>query len=302
MNKISDWIADFIKFTIVTTGLILIGWGIAMIVQWGYSNTTVLSAPTTDSTISKTNSTDTAKKSLTTSSTIVYHAEKLEQYNANVITLKDNMLKKAYDFITFGIILLLTILILPSLSSISILSLFSATFKEKLDAAKTLLNDTTNSVNTNFTGGQPALTKAKYTDEQKSHFISRLNIDTSKIDSIIKYVDDPQKEKWGGSPVSNNRKISASVFPLGNIPQVFKIVVSVISTDIDRALKGKVIFHLHPSFPNPSPEIYVVHGEAKLELIAWGAFTIGAEADNKSTKLELDLSELPDAPVQFNAN
>jgi len=38
---------------------------------------------------------------------------------------------------------------------------------------------------------------------------------------------------------------------------------------------------------------------ATLEVSAWGAFTVGVCADNGSTLLELDLSDVPDAPARF---
>ena len=42
-----------------------------------------------------------------------------------------------------------------------------------------------------------------------------------------------------------------------------------------------------------------VNGIATLQLIAYGAFTVGAECDGGTTKLELNLAELPDAPQLF---
>jgi hypothetical protein len=38
-----------------------------------------------------------------------------------------------------------------------------------------------------------------------------------------------------------------------------------------------------------------------LKLTAWGAFTVGVLADEGRTKLELDLSELEDAPEDFRS-
>lgn len=60
-------------------------------------------------------------------------------------------------------------------------------------------------------------------------------------------------------------------------------------------------FFLHPTFHgNDRPVVAVTPGgTADLALTAWGAFTVGAIADNGATKLELDLAELPAAPAEF---
>lgn len=61
-----------------------------------------------------------------------------------------------------------------------------------------------------------------------------------------------------------------------------------------------VKFHLHHTFSNPDPVISVQDGEAVLKLTkVYGAFTVGAEADDGNTFLELDLAELSDAPKEF---
>jgi hypothetical protein len=65
-------------------------------------------------------------------------------------------------------------------------------------------------------------------------------------------------------------------------------------------LTGVVQFFLHPTFNNDKPIVTVgPYGVAELNLKAWGAFTVGALADDGQTRLELDLSTLDTAPVQF---
>ena len=65
----------------------------------------------------------------------------------------------------------------------------------------------------------------------------------------------------------------------------------------------KVVFHLHPSFRRAEDTLPLIKGSASLELVAWGAFTVGAEVLDRSaqqiTKLELDLATLADAPDTF---
>lgn len=111
--------------------------------------------------------------------------------------------------------------------------------------------------------------------------------------------DDPQKGQWGGSPVNNNRELKAKVTSLpGSIP-LYRIELEVVSTNTFYPLTGKVTFHLHPSFAHPTIEVDVVDGKATLSILSYGSFTVGAEADNGLTKLELDLEELEGVSEHF---
>lgn len=115
---------------------------------------------------------------------------------------------------------------------------------------------------------------------------------TAKISSAE---DDPQKGRWGGKAESNGRLLSAVV----RGKNWFKIVLKVQSVDPSTPLAGKVTFHLHDTFNPPKVTVPVKHGVAKLELGAYGAFTVGAEADGGSTHLELDLADIVKAPPKF---
>jgi hypothetical protein len=110
--------------------------------------------------------------------------------------------------------------------------------------------------------------------------------------------DDPQKGKWSGSAENNGRVLSASIKRITGSDWA-DIVLKVESTDKTKPLTGVVYFHLHPTFSNPNPVIIVLEGKAELRFKAWGAFTVGAECDNKATKLELCLSEHPEAFSPF---
>ena len=76
----------------------------------------------------------------------------------------------------------------------------------------------------------------------------------------------------------------------------FNIHLTVCSVDKNKPLDGEVIFHLHPTFHNPVRKVKVKEGKAQLDLLAYGAFTVGVSCDNGNTKLELDLAELPKVP------
>jgi hypothetical protein len=120
-----------------------------------------------------------------------------------------------------------------------------------------------------------------------------INMLSANEDASVITVDnnDSQKGKWGKQSRSNNRLLSAKVTPLPD-GRLYRIELEVIATNPMKPLKDKVTFHLPPTFPNPEQKVEVVDGKASLRLIAYGSFTVGAEADNGGTKLELDLAEV----------
>lgn len=114
------------------------------------------------------------------------------------------------------------------------------------------------------------------------------------------FPDDPWKGVFGKQSVNGTRELSAEVSPIGT-PGLFRIRLMVRSTHPQRGpLRGAVQFFLHPTFANDRPVVTVgPSGSAELALTAWGAFTVGALADDGRTKLELDLAQLPSAPSEF---
>jgi hypothetical protein len=111
--------------------------------------------------------------------------------------------------------------------------------------------------------------------------------------------DDPNKGNFGGLAESNGRKITASVRPTSYDEDLFSVLLQVVSTSTDNPLVSDVVFHLHPTFSNAAQTVKPIDGKAELRVIAWGAFTVGAVCDGGTVNLELDLSELPDAPKDF---
>ncbi|MEO8569203.1 MAG: pYEATS domain-containing protein [Ginsengibacter sp.] len=110
---------------------------------------------------------------------------------------------------------------------------------------------------------------------------------------------DPQKGEWGGKSENNGRKITALVREAHFDKEWFNVNLEVFSTDPNKPLTGDVQFHLHPSFANINDKIHVQNGIAKLQLLAWGAFTVGVECDQGATQLEIDLAALENAPQLF---
>jgi hypothetical protein len=113
--------------------------------------------------------------------------------------------------------------------------------------------------------------------------------------------EDPQKGQWGGSNERSGFKLSATVSrPEQKSPtasskppaDLWLVRLTVSSARPGGASpQGIVRFHLHPTFLNSVREVEAKHGDAVLEVLAWGAFTVGAEVFSPvSAKLELDLA------------
>jgi hypothetical protein len=112
---------------------------------------------------------------------------------------------------------------------------------------------------------------------------------------------DPWKGRFGGTNINNDRELKAEVKPIPGSLDLYSIRLTVGSLDQQtNRLSGVVQFFLHPTFTNDRPIVTVgPYGVAELNLKAWGAFTVGAVADDGQTKLELDLSTLESAPAAF---
>ena len=111
--------------------------------------------------------------------------------------------------------------------------------------------------------------------------------------------DDPWKGVFGESE-NESRKLEATVIQSTNAGY-YRVYVKLRSLNPDtNPLKGSVQFFLHDTFANSKPVVAVgPNGIAELTFDAWGAFTIGAIADSGSSRLELDLAEIDEAPASF---
>ena len=109
--------------------------------------------------------------------------------------------------------------------------------------------------------------------------------------------DDPNKGQFGGLSKRDGYELSARVSESDKLPEFYDIVLEVRSPGGARPMPDVVKFFLHPTFGSPVQDVRVREGIARLEALAWGAFTVGAIAGE--TPLELDLSELADAPKRF---
>lgn len=114
---------------------------------------------------------------------------------------------------------------------------------------------------------------------------------------------DGNKNRFGGKPVADGRKLSAKVKPFPGSADLFVIRALVESTDpaTNPLTDGtSVIFHLHPSFRQNEIQKPVKTGAATVECVSLGAFTLGAEVEG--VRLELDLArDVPGAPKEFTS-
>lgn len=114
---------------------------------------------------------------------------------------------------------------------------------------------------------------------------------------------DEQKGRWGGQEKRNGRVLSVRDVAEKIPGQVLTFNLVVESTpDAGAPLEGEVIFHLHQTFHPRVQPVPVQNGRAVLKIVsAYGAFTVGAQADGRATALELDLARTPhpDLPDWF---
>lgn len=140
------------------------------------------------------------------------------------------------------------------------------------------------------------LKKNKASDRNRELHAS---LDRAWRDPLI--IDDPNKFAFGGASKKPGRELSAKVSTRGR--NWFQVDLILESKDPGKPLKGPVTFYTHPSFPKA---YWKLKGEKlktrqvfKTRFWAYGAFTVGAVVERENLCLELDLSELKNAPRAF---
>jgi hypothetical protein len=226
---------------------------------------------------SKTDSTYTSLKTTTNTESPV---------TTTALTVKER-LDSAYLYfvLVFGAMLLL--LIFPRIIKFSIgKDGISGEFSENEKKAINNATGTANMTPRERTGGKNT-ENPDYPEERKFLFTAN-------------NADDPNKGLWGGLNTNNQRTVKASFVSSEINKNWVKVTLEVSSTDpVNDPLEDYVLFHMHPSFPDKHVKKYVIKGLATYSFNAWGAFTVGIETDKGENFLELDLSELPDAPSPF---
>ena len=117
----------------------------------------------------------------------------------------------------------------------------------------------------------------------------------------IKFIDDSQKERWGGKSEIPGYKLDA-FFKRNSAAseQPYQITLKVQGTDPAHPLTGDVYFFLHDSFAKEYLMTATAqNNEASVSFGSFEAFTIAALANGGAVKLELDLNMHPDAPENY---
>jgi hypothetical protein len=204
---------------------------------------------------------------------------------------------QALMYFGFAIAVLLVIALLPRIQSLSLSPTggINVTLKDLKDNVDTLVKQTNTIQSSSVGEGGGKKTKATtrgFTNETAEPTRSAGN---------ESHPDDPQKGKWGGLAERNDKILKAKVEPSA-VKGLYEVTLTVESTNPKSPLKGFVKFHLHNTFRNPDPVIAVQNDKAVLKLTrVYGAFTVGAEADDGQTWLEKDLAEMNEAPGDFRS-
>ncbi len=121
-----------------------------------------------------------------------------------------------------------------------------------------------------------------------------------QLRSNAQHPADWAKGMFGGRSARQNpvRSLTASVQPVSG-DRRYEVVLTVTS---DPRATGHVVFFLPNTFEDVTPVVPLdARGVATLTLYCLDAFTVGALVDGGDSELELDLSELQDAPAAFKA-
>jgi hypothetical protein len=113
---------------------------------------------------------------------------------------------------------------------------------------------------------------------------------------------DPNKGAFGGSADANGRVLEATIVSTNADNSWCRVNLTARSTDPGRPIHGDVIFHLHPTFPKAAVRVRPRAGAAQYRFYSYGAFTVGVTIDGEPTRLELDLSQLPDAKEPWKSS
>jgi hypothetical protein len=120
-----------------------------------------------------------------------------------------------------------------------------------------------------------------------------------KIGDITNKLD-PQKGRFGGNSTDNGLEVNATVTNHPVVSGLFNVKIWVEpQAGNSRQLDGEVVFYLHDTFDPPIIKEIAIGNKAEINLVSWGAFTVGVVADAGATLLEKDLATLPNVPDLF---
>ncbi len=121
------------------------------------------------------------------------------------------------------------------------------------------------------------------------------DVDPSRAPGLARRItrpDDPQKGRFGGEARIGNFELSACFGEKD--PKTWATITLCVKGPAPDG--EEVQFHLHDSFKPPLEREKFKRGRAKLEVTAYGGFTVGAWLPSRQIELELDLARLENAP------
>lgn len=110
--------------------------------------------------------------------------------------------------------------------------------------------------------------------------------------------DDLQKGRWGGQSAVRQYVLEAVYLPEYDYKNFYGVGLTVRSTDTTRELASPVALFLHDSFPDQINYLMPIDGIARLNVISYEAFVVGA-CLNDGTELELNLNDVKGFPDDF---
>jgi len=188
---------------------------------------------------------------------------------------------------------------------------FQSLVQEKEQLTKTLIDKLNEPLMSNA-NVQTVIKKLITADEAKKNNQNQVlhldkMIDEAKLKlhkGLITHNDDPQKGQWKSNAINNERELKATV--IEEAKGFYKVKLQVVSINPkDNPLKNGdlILFALHNTFgDSPFKLVKIDKQSAELNFYCYGSFTIGAFADNGSTELELDLTELPNVSSHFKTH
>ena len=115
-----------------------------------------------------------------------------------------------------------------------------------------------------------------------------------RVSDEVRYPKDPERKRWGRQSKRDGYIVDASFRELEAVDWV-TIELEVRGSE-GHELSGPVTFFVHPTFPQQAYEVEPRDGIARLQLNAWGGFTVGVWIHRGGIPLELNLAAIEDAP------
>ena len=157
------------------------------------------------------------------------------------------------------------------------------------------------------TAAAAAAAAATATVRGESAAEDRNQADTKPIIQPGPIQNDPWKGQFGGASMTEHAEVAATVREVAGRAGLFLISLVVCGRNSGgrAALAGtEARLYLHPTFPEPIIRTLEFDngGVIEVKMSAVGAFTVGVQLMSSGERLELDLSELRDAPAAFRLN